>query len=262
MGAGLPDQSHEGIHDTQTSPQTVLSPFSGEKTPSFLPFSATTGRDTVGLEREEPAREPAERPGPVPKGLSPGDSSPSDAELVRRACRGEHWAWEAIVDRHLPVVNAVARSYRLSAPDREDAVQTVWLILNQHLPRLHSPELLRAWLRRVAHDTCGRQRHRSARYQLTAPHSLAQLPFAGTPGPETEYLRRERHEELHRAIRRLTDPGERRAALRYLDGSSEPPASSDRSGRRSADGPENPRTAVNQRRRMLRRLRRLLEEPT
>lgn len=28
------------------------------------------------------------------------------------------------MDRHLPVVNAVARSYRLSAPDREDAVQT------------------------------------------------------------------------------------------------------------------------------------------
>ncbi|WP_316042344.1 hypothetical protein [Nocardiopsis sp. CNR-923] len=28
----------------------------------------------------------------------------------------------------------------MSAPDREDAVQTVWLTLNQHLPRLRAPE--------------------------------------------------------------------------------------------------------------------------
>ncbi|WP_017572313.1 sigma-70 family RNA polymerase sigma factor [Nocardiopsis halotolerans] len=186
--------------------------------------------------------------------------SPSDAELVWRATHGERAAWEIIVDRHLPVVNAVARSYHLSAPDREDAVQTVWLTLNQHLPRLHSPERLRAWLRRVTRDVCGRQRRHSARLQPIDPQSLAHRALPETSGPEAEYLRKEEREELHRAIQRLTDPGERRAALRFLNEFAGPPTPSDAS--RPADGQVHARTAANQRRRMLRRLRRFLEDPT
>ncbi len=164
------------------------------------------------------------------------------------------------MDRHLPVVNAVARSYHLSAPDREDAVQTVWLTLNQHLPRLRSPELLRAWLRRVTRDVCGRQRRQSARLRPVDPQSLLQDVSAGDPSPESAYLHKEEHDELRRAIRRLTDPGERRAALLYLDGATD--GSCDPDGPRSADDREGPGTTTNQRRRMLRRLRRLLEEPT
>lgn len=164
------------------------------------------------------------------------------------------------MDRHLPVVNAIARSYRLPVQDREDAVQTVWLTLNQHLPHLRSPDRLRAWLRRVAHDICGRQRRNNLRQYPMDPHSLAELPTARTLSPEAEYLCKEEHEELHRAIRRLTDPGERRAALRYLDDSAGLSVSSGDAS--AAHGRAYPRTAANQRRRMLRRLRRLLEGPT
>ncbi|MFJ9556670.1 RNA polymerase sigma factor [Nocardiopsis sp. NPDC101807] len=190
------------------------------------------------------------------------DGSAEDADLVRRALRGDHLAWEGIVDRHLPVVNAIARSYRLSGPDREDAVQTVWLTLNQHLPRLRHPGRLRAWLRRVAHRTCARQRRTGSLDRAVDPHDLAALPLAGAPDPEAEYLRGERGEELHRAIRSLTDPAERRAALAYLADPSGPGAAG-RTGRpEEGDGPANPRAASNQRRRVFRRLRRLLEEPT
>ncbi|GAA0991816.1 hypothetical protein GCM10009551_051940 [Nocardiopsis tropica] len=190
----------------------------------------------------------------------PPDGSAEDADLVRRALRGDHLAWEGIVDRHLPVVNAIARSYRLSGPDREDAVQTVWLTLNQHLPRLRHPGRLRAWLRRVAHRTCARQRRTGSLDRAVDPHDLAALPLAGAPDPETEYLRGERDEELHRAIRSLTDPAERRAALAYL---ADPPGPAGRTARpEGGDGPANPRAASNQRRRVFRRLRRLLEEPT
>ena len=160
------------------------------------------------------------------------------------------------MDRHLPVVNAIALSYRMSGPDREDAVQTVWLTLNQHLPRLHSPESLRAWLRRVTRDACERQRRQSARLRPVDPHSLDASDEASDP--ETEYLRKEEIEELHRAVQRLTDPGERRAALRYLAECAQTTPSVPGSPEERAD----PRTAANQRRRMLRRLRRLLEEPT
>lgn len=162
---------------------------------------------------------------------------------------GDQHAWEEIVDRYLPLVNAIARSYGLPAADREDAVQTVWLKLNQHLPRLHSPEYLRHWLRRVTRDACSRQRRSRLRHHPVDPHLLAETtPFPHDP--EAEYLRKETHEELHRAVDLLTDPLDRRAAQYYL-GRGTPPV----------EDPPCPRTAANRRRRLLRRLRRLLEEP-
>ncbi|WP_436886963.1 RNA polymerase sigma factor [Nocardiopsis dassonvillei] len=202
----MPDQSHE-------DPETVLSSGPRHEPPPAL---ATTG---LGLD---------------------------DAELVRQALLGSHDAWRDIVDRHLPMVNAIARSYRLSAPDREDAVQTVWLALNQHLPRLREPHHLRAWLRRVAHDKCLRQRGRDARQYPTDPEEFARVD-GRAPDPEAEYLRKERDEALRRAVGRLRDPGEREAALRYLEPDSTPP-------------PQDRRAASNQRRRMARRLRNTLED--
>lgn len=217
MGAGVPDQSHEGIHGADPSGETLLSSISREEAPrsSSVPVIDDTG----------------------------------DAGLVARAAHGDQRAWEEIVDRYLPLVNAIARSYGLPAADREDAVQTVWLTLNQHLPRLHSPQYLRHWLRRVTRDACARQRRSRLRHHPVDPHLLAETALLHH-GPETEYLRKERHEELHRAIDRLTDPLDRRAAQYYL-GREIPPT----------EEPPCPRTAANRRRRLLRRLRRLLEEP-
>ncbi|MDE3722633.1 sigma-70 family RNA polymerase sigma factor [Nocardiopsis sp. N85] len=169
-----------------------------------------------------------------------------DAELVRRALLGEYPAWRDIVDRHLPMVNAIARSYRLSTPDREDVVQTVWLTLNQHLPRLREPRHLKAWLSRVTRDKCLRQRERDARQYPTDPEAFAHIGGAA-PDPETEYLRKERDATLRRAVDGLRDPDERRAALRYLEPESVPRA-------------EDPRVASNHRRRMVRRLRDSLED--
>lgn len=206
MGARLPDQSHE-------DPETVLS--SGPRHEP-APTLATTG---LGLD---------------------------DAELVRMARLGSRDAWRDIVDRHLPMVNAIARSYGLSAPDREDAVQTVWLTLNQHLPRLREPRHLRAWLKRVTRDKCLRQRRRDARQYPTDPDVFAHVD-GNAPDPESEYLRKERDRTLRRAVDRLRDPGEREAALRFLEPDSTPP-------------PQDRRAASNQRRRMTRRLRTTLED--
>src|SRR5699024_6941008 len=74
---------------------------------------------------------------------------------------------------------------------------------------------LRHWLRRVTRDTCARQRHSRVGHHLVDPHLLAETALLHHD-PETEYLRKERHEELHRAVGRLTDPVDRRAAQYYL----------------------------------------------
>ncbi|MFL1379790.1 RNA polymerase sigma factor [Nocardiopsis protaetiae] len=169
-----------------------------------------------------------------------------DAELVRQAAQGSRDAWRDIVDRHLPMVNAVARSYGLSAPDREDVVQTVWLTLNLHLTRLREPHHLRAWLNRVTRDKCLRQRRRDARQYPTDPETFTHVD-GNAQDPEAEYLRKERDQTLRRAVDRLRDPAERRAALRFLEPDTAPP-------------PQDRRAAFNERRRMVRRLRNTLED--
>ncbi|MCY9784988.1 sigma-70 family RNA polymerase sigma factor [Nocardiopsis sp. EMB25] len=208
-----------------------------------MPVPATSTPEST-----DPA--PSESADPAPaESADPPVLEPSDADLVRGAREGDPRAWEGIVDRHLPLVNAIARSYRLPAPDREDAVQTVWLTLNQHLPRLRSPDRLRAWLRRVTNDVCARQRRHGARQSPVAPDVLTRLPFPDGPDLESQYLDRERHEELHRAIRHLS-PQDRIVALSLLDDTPRDPNAHD-----------GPRVDANQRRRVRRRLRRILEDP-
>lgn len=213
MGAVVPDQPGEGTHGTDESWKTVLSTTSEGKPPPELPVPARTDED--------------------------------DGTLVARAREGDADAWAAIVDRHLPMVNAIASSYRLGSPDREDAVQTVWLTLNQHLPRLHSPHHLRHWLRRVTRSACARQRRHGFELHPVDPHALAaRRPEGGSDelDPEALYLRKEVHEALHRALGTLTDPADRRAARYYL-GQAQPGE-----------------TTPVERRRLKRRLHRILRE--
>lgn len=217
MGADVPDQSHEDIRAPETPEKIAHSSSSGYVSTTFLPVPATTGPDF-------PPR--------------------TDAELVLGACHGNADAWEAIVDRHLAMVNRIARSYRLPRQDREDATQTVWLRLNQNLTRLHSPHLLAAWLRRTTHSVCLRQREQQQRLLPVDPQDLAGYAHQRAD-PEHEYLLKERHAELHRAIDGLTDPVDRRVARHYLDDS--PDA-----------GPISHRTTPNQRRHLFRQLRRAL----
>lgn len=217
MGAGVPDQSREDIPPPKPHHRTPQKGGSGHALTTFRPVPATIGPD-----------------------LPPC----SDAELVLRACNGDPRAWEGIVDRHLPMVNRIARSYGLSTPDREDAVQTVWLNLNRHLPRLRSPHLLRPWLRRVTRNVCASQRDPLRRTVPVDPSDLAEYPMP-EPDTEHEYLSRERRTELHRAIDELTDPADRRVARYYLDDS--PDAA-----------PITRRTTAGERRHLFRRLRRSL----
>ena len=219
MGAGVPDQSHEEIH--------LGTPFHRK------PHSSTSGDVSTTFSS-------------VPATFGPDSSPRSDAELVSAACGGDAWAWEEIVDRHLPMVNRIAHSYGLPRQEREDAVQTVWLKLNRHLPELRSPHLLGAWLRRVARNVCGRRREDLWRLLPVDPENLTARPDCALD-VEEEYLRKEREAELHRAIDAL-DPVDRRVAHHYLDDSPDAP-------------PLSHRTTANERRHLLRRLRRHLAAP-
>jgi len=57
---------------------------------------------------------------------------PAVSDLVTRARDGDQQAWDALVERHAPLIWSICRRYRLGGADAEDAAQAVWLRLVDH----------------------------------------------------------------------------------------------------------------------------------
>ena len=84
-----------------------------------------------------------------------------DRLLVVRAQAGDEAAFVELVERYSPRLRYFLR--KLLGPERhsgralqgdeaEDALQDVWLDVLRHLPRLNDPQVLTAWIYRIARD--------------------------------------------------------------------------------------------------------------
>lgn len=74
--------------------------------------------------------------------------------LVASAREGDQSAWNAIVERFLPLVCALVRRHRLSEADGDDVCQTVWLRLVEHLDDLREPAALPGWISTTTRNEC------------------------------------------------------------------------------------------------------------
>ena len=81
---------------------------------------------------------------------------PVVAELVNRARTGERQAWDALVERYAPLIWSICRKYQLDAADAEDAAQSIWLKLVDHLGNLRDPAALPGWLATTTRRECVR----------------------------------------------------------------------------------------------------------
>lgn len=81
--------------------------------------------------------------------VRPADS-PSDAELVARAVRGDSRAEEALFRRHAPGVLTFARRLARDRQDADDVLQETFEIAFKHLDDLRDPRALRSWLLQIA----------------------------------------------------------------------------------------------------------------
>jgi RNA polymerase sigma factor (sigma-70 family) len=93
--------------------------------------------------------------------------------LVSAARAGDDHAWTALVRRFDGPLRRVARSYRLSAADVDDALQTTWLRLFTNIERLDSPAAIGAWLATTTRRECLRILQAPLREHLTDDPLLA-----------------------------------------------------------------------------------------
>ncbi len=70
----------------------------------------------------------------------------TSAELVRGALAGDRDAWEKLVRRYDGSLRRAARSFRLDPATADDAVQTTWLRLVEHLDSVREPDRVGSWL--------------------------------------------------------------------------------------------------------------------
>lgn len=140
-------------------------------------------------------------------------TSPLSA-LVPAAREGDHHAWNAIVDRFLPLVNALVRGYRLSAADGDDVSQTVWLRLVEHLGDLREPDALPGWIRTTTRNECLRLLTARGRVRPVDPQDHGGLDAVEDDVADDDLLAAERRHLLREAMAEL--PAARRELLLLL----------------------------------------------
>jgi RNA polymerase sigma factor (sigma-70 family) len=128
---------------------------------------------------------------------------PELAVLVRAGADGDPAAIERLVVCFDRVLRAVTRSYRLSAWDADDVIQSTWLQFMQHGRELREPAALSGWLVTTARRLSLRMLQRHVREQLM--DDLSSQAGADHVEPDRELLAAERREALHGALAELPD---------------------------------------------------------
>jgi RNA polymerase sigma factor (sigma-70 family) len=123
--------------------------------------------------------------------------------LVAAAARGEQQAWNALVDRYLPLVRSVLRAYRLAEGDAEDVSQTVWLRLVEHLDGIREPRALPKWLMTTTKHEALRLIRSGARELPVDPQTDPAIGATDHVDVAADLLRAERHQALRDGLAEL-----------------------------------------------------------
>ena len=151
------------------------------------------------------------------------DASHSLQALVSSASEGDQRAWNAIVERFLPLVCALVRRHRLSDTDGDDVCQTVWLRLVEHLGDLREPRALPGWLVTTTRNEALRVIRLRGRAIPVDPQGVTLERLAEQPEADEELIRDERTRALRAGLLEL--PAGRRELLELL--LTDPPISYD-----------------------------------
>lgn len=127
------------------------------------------------------------------------------AELVGRIRNGDSSAWCELVDHYEPLLRRLARQYRLSGQDMDDAIQLTWLRCLEHIDQITHADRLRGWLATVCRRESLRLATKGRREIALGEQSVTRLVDDGQEerDPGAEMARRDAHDRLSRAISAL-----------------------------------------------------------
>lgn len=142
--------------------------------------------------------------------------SPSDAELVVRARRGERDAFEQLLRRHMRAAWAVAMAALEDPADADDVCQEACVTALRKLDRLREPEKFKGWLLQIVRNrTVDFRRKENPRSQASL-ESVGEV--AGPDDPARDAERANLREQLTRAIRTLPEREQEIVILHDMEG--------------------------------------------
>lgn len=153
-------------------------------------------------------------------------SPPADAEedaLIRKARRGDRYAFHCLVDRHQLGIFRMVYYRTRSKMDAEDLTQDIFLKAYQGLPRLKSVRRFRGWLYRIAlnrvRDHYRKEKLRSL-FRLRSLEEEFQEPMGESgldTGPLQAALRRDFWRQMERITEKLSKKEREVFMLRFFD---------------------------------------------
>ena len=131
----------------------------------------------------------------------------NSAEFVERIRARDAFAWREMVDQYEPTLRRIARQYRLSTQDTDDAVQITWLRCTEHIDQLTQPDRLLSWLATICRRECLRLATRQRREVPIGESVVTRLIDSKQEehDPSTEAAHRDDNTRLNRAITALPD---------------------------------------------------------
>jgi RNA polymerase sigma-70 factor (ECF subfamily) len=142
-----------------------------------------------------------------------------ETALVERARRGDHEAFEILVDGRLTSTFRTALAILGNEADARDATQEIFLRAWRNLPELRDPDRFGAWFGRIVTNTC-RTAIRGRRRRIVREISVGALPGEGEQLASQASAHDERAAEvdlLARALDRLSVADRTLLALHHFD---------------------------------------------
>jgi RNA polymerase sigma factor (sigma-70 family) len=143
---------------------------------------------------------------------------PSVTDLVTRAMGGDSQAWDALVERYIPLVWSICRGYRMDHVDARTVSQTVWRQLAGQLGTLRNPAALAGWLATATHRECDQIRRAAPQQPGSGqPPQTASQPGGQAQTAERELLAAELQAALREAFAQLPPRCQRLIAMLIED---------------------------------------------
>jgi len=150
-----------------------------------------------------------------------------DAELVRRAQRGDEDSFRTLIERYISLVGSIAYGILGDFYAAEDAVQETFLRVHHYISGLEHPEQFRQFLTRTAKTVAlghlrkarAEKRGRPALLSSMEEEKESRLEFAAADAsPDTLLSKGELRERVLREIEELPDDYREVVVMRHMEG--------------------------------------------